>query len=54
MPKIYENIKILFLSGMLSDVTSELTNQVLGYILMLISNNIEEKNAPWMNRLASK
>lgn len=28
-------------------------NQVLGYILQLISNNFEEKNAPWMNSIAS-
>ena len=29
-------------------------NQLLGYILKLINSNIEEKNATWMNRLASK
>jgi hypothetical protein len=29
-------------------------NEVLGYILKLIYNNIEEPNAPWMNRIASK
>ena len=28
-------------------------NQVLGYILRLVSNNIEEKHAPWMNTIAS-
>lgn len=37
----------------LTAVTSELMNQVLGYILRLISNNIEEKHAPWMNTIAS-
>ncbi len=34
-------------------VTSDLTNKILGYILMLINNNIDEKNAAWMNRLSS-
>ena len=38
----------------LTDVTSALMNQVLGYILKLVSNNIEEKEASWMNRIASK
>lgn len=37
----------------LTAVTSDLMNQVLGYILQLISNNFEEKNAPWMNSIAS-
>jgi hypothetical protein len=29
-------------------------NHVLGYILKLIFNNIEEVDAPWMIRIASK
>lgn len=29
-------------------------NQVLGYILKLIYNNIDEETAPWMIRIASK
>lgn len=36
-----------------TDVTSEIMNQTLGHILMLISNNIEVKHAPWMNTIAS-
>lgn len=37
----------------LTAVTSDLMNQTLGYILRLVSNNIEVKNAPWMNTIAS-
>lgn len=37
----------------LTAVTSDLMNQVLGCILRLISNNIEVKNATWMNTIAS-
>lgn len=38
----------------ITDVTSDLMNEVLGYILKIIYNNIEEAEAPWMNRIASK
>ncbi len=39
--------------ALLTGVTSDIMNQVLGYILNLISNNIEEREAPWMNRIAT-
>ncbi len=43
----------LYDGGDVTAVTSDLTNKILGYILMLINNNIDEKNAAWMNRLSS-
>ena len=33
-------------------VTSHLMNKTLGYILKLISNNLDKKEAAWMNRIA--
>lgn len=46
-------ICIFINSAEVTSVTSELTNKILGYILMLINNSIEEKNAAWMHRLSS-
>jgi hypothetical protein len=39
---------------MVTNVTSEMMNQILGYILLLINNSVEETKATWMNRIASK
>lgn len=35
-------------------VTSELMNSVLGDVLTLIQKHIGEREAPWMNRIASE
>ncbi|RNA06223.1 ryanodine receptor [Brachionus plicatilis] len=40
-------------TGAITGVTSQIMNKTLGYILKLISNNLDEKEAAWMNRIAS-
>jgi hypothetical protein len=39
-------------SGPITNVSAELMNRTLFYILKLLSNNVDEKEAQWMNRIA--
>lgn len=41
-------------TGPITTVTADLMNRVLGSVLQLIQNNIDNKNAPWMTRIASE
>lgn len=41
-------------TGPITTVTADLMNRVLGSVLQLIQNNIDNSNAPWMTRIASK
>lgn len=40
-------------TGPITTVTADLMNRVLGSVLQLIQNNIDNSNAPWMTRIAS-
>ena len=53
--KKQKRIKFFFFNFSLkiTNVTSSQMNHVLGYILKLIYNNIEEADALWMIRIAS-
>ena len=41
-------------TGPITTVTADLMNRVLGSVLQLIQNNIDNRNAPWMTRIASE
>uniref|UniRef100_A0A0R3WJP3 B30.2/SPRY domain-containing protein n=1 Tax=Hydatigena taeniaeformis TaxID=6205 RepID=A0A0R3WJP3_HYDTA len=41
-------------TGPITTVTADLMNRVLGSVLQLIQNNIDNSNAPWMTRIATR